>query len=917
MLSLQVLFSCRKDLLLENDAEEIGQIDESNLEGLVLKLEPSGMDLSTRTFGRNTDSLRRGDFDGAFNENKLGSVDVFFFRSGADYDTKSIFNRKVSVSANGYVQMPVSAGDVFTIFGSNNVGAEALVFVVVNYNGKTGIDHNNHYTVNELRNLSLAVATWKTNLPKNNPNFVMISDNNDKDNPSVLVPIKLTAPNSSTPASGTVRLKRVAAKVTFRLTVADSIKVVNVIRDQSGNVIDRKLETWKPDVRAMTAYLQYAFKVGTLGGDPQTPPAVVPLTTVPDDHPTLFVYNERKLAVKPGETISRTRVPVTGLTDGLTDDDPPQPVYGDPVTKEFPVYQVVSDASGTAGPFYTYPVTWDPGVAGEPFIKLIIPWNNGSRSKKYYYKIPFKSAPLESNHWYEITLDVQILGGEDTNPVPLEATYKVVDWVPGASTSAAVNDARYLSVPKTEWIMYNTNELTIPITSSHDVEIVGYKVKSKGTAKDNAFAEKDKYDDNRNPLSDTWIGGDPRIYNPFTNTLTSTSEINATKPNYKANTSGDPYPSNFDATDWFPEITRDHIVFRHALNNDTNSKGTDGKANYDVAPYYIRIRVQHKDDPTYYKDIIIEQRPAIVIEAQKNSYPYNDYKGYAWVNNSSVYREYTGNNSSYRHYYRESYGYYYDDYYYDYYLGGDPQNRNATMNNTNWNMYLIETSVLPTTGALKDYMLSDPRSSSVDNLNSDLPSVWSANAPFVEGGSHSLTNYYPVNKSSVANDYISPKYRIASSYGACRPLLYEDAFRRCASYQEDGYPAGRWRVPTKAELMYMAQLTADGMIPRLLGSDNTNPAYSYYWCNGGYVKITNGSTIPPEFQPNTSVSTPIQHPDYYNIDGSESGIKNVRCVYDEWFWENTSHARLSTANKNTFTWGDQTRESVVRTKAAE
>ena len=132
-------------------------------------------------------------------------------------------------------------------------------------------------------------------------------------------------------------------------------------------------------------------------------------------------------------------------------------------------------------------------------------------------------------------------------------------------------------------------------------------------------------------------------------------------------------------------------------------------------------------------------------------------------------------------------------------------------------------------------------------------------------------------------------------------MSYENAVRRCASYQEDGYPAGRWRLPTVAECQYIAQLNTDKKIPRLLGQDSLYDSYynytptTDYWCNSGYVTVYNGnSTTPPV--PNAG----------------KTGNRYVRCVYDEWYWENTTFDRVT---KNQFTWGDQAREDVVRTKA--
>lgn len=862
-----LLASCTHDLVPEFEQEE----------GFVLSLMPSGIDIQTKTTP-NSDPTRPGNWDGlGFHENDLGSqVDLFFFRNGAGFDTPSVYNVKAGVNQRGVVSLPVSPALITTIFGSNIQGSKAKVMVVANYNGDDeghGIDHTQHYTVNQLRALNLATADFKTVFPQEK--FVMISDNEDSENPSPLVTITLTNPTSATPVNDVVMMKRIAAKVTFRLTVADEITVVNVQRDQSGAVTGRTLETWTPQTASITAYMQYAFKTATLGGSPQTPPHTVPLGSVPDNLPSIFAYDARPM-VATTDQINRTRKPVIGLNEEV---DPPQPIYGDEVTSPFTVYEVTSDKTATpptAGPFYTYPVTWTPGAAGEPFIKLIIPWKNANNIKYYYYKVPFKKAPLESNHWYEMTIDVQILGGEDTNPVPLEANYKVVDWVPGPEAVASIESARYLSVPKTEWIMYNTDELTIPITSSHDVQIVGYQVKSGGTAKGNAFAEKDRYDDNRDPLSDTWIGTDPQIYNPFTDTrfaidnTTTVGTIYAASINFnQSGMNGAPYPNVITtAATWFAEaeVTRDHIILRHTLNNNMSTNG------YDIAPYYVKIRIQHKDEPTnYYKDILIEQRPAIMIDAQFNSGG-TDSKGYVYVNDGVGNGTYGTNGSS-----------------------------NASGNNTNDYMYIITTTVLPTTGSLANYILGDPRSLTGNNLNTvngNTANNWSADRRYV-GRTGNQTrrlsaNYYPSIMDETGDNIIAPKLRIASSHGKTTDLTYANAIRRCASYQEDGYPAGRWRVPTYAEIMYMAQLNTDRKIPRLLGTYN-NGSTTDYWCNSGYVTVSNGN----------STADPV-----YN--SGKSGEKYVRCVYDEWYWENTEFDRVT---KDQFTWGDQAREDVVRTKA--
>ena len=212
-------------------------------------------------------------------------------------------------------------------------------------------------------------------------------------------------------------------------------------------------------------------------------------------------------------------------------------------------------------------------------------------------------------------------------------------------------------------------------------------------------------------------------------------------------------------------------------------------------------------------------------------------------------------------------------------------NGTSTGNNTNFNIFTVSTSVLP---ANSDYMLGDPRLTTIDNLNSwptrnSAVSNWSATVQ-----NRKLSYYYPVDNSSTADNIIAPSFKVASSHGATGTLSYANAFRRCASYQENGYPAGRWRLPTIAEISYITKLNADGKIVRLFGS-STNGETTDYWCNSGYVTVYDGTDA-------ASKQAPVPHP------GVTSGNKYVRCVYDEWYWGSEKISSLTT-----FTWGDEAR----------
>ena len=113
----------------------------------------------------------------------------------------------------------------------------------------------------------------------------------------------------------------------------------------------------------------------------------------------------------------------------------------------------------------------------------------------------------------------------------------------------------------------------------------------------------------------------------------------------------------------------------------------------------------------------------------------------------------------------------------------------------------------------------------------------------------------------------SPGFKIASSYGMVvnrsedgnySGITYENAVKRCASYQENGYPAGRWRVPTEAEMEFVIYLSDYGKVPSLFQG-------SYYASSGRYLNYENGT-----------------YQGYANAT-SQYGYR-VRCVYDTWFW---------------------------------
>jgi hypothetical protein len=128
------------------------------------------------------------------------------------------------------------------------------------------------------------------------------------------------------------------------------------------------------------------------------------------------------------------------------------------------------------------------------------------------------------------------------------------------------------------------------------------------------------------------------------------------------------------------------------------------------------------------------------------------------------------------------------------------------------------------------------------------------------------------------DDIIAPLFKIQSTYGAAVWEAYFDvAQKRCATYQEAGYPAGRWRLPTLAEIAFIVKLQNENVIEDMFNKNSTG-----YWTSSG------GKIVADETMTYTSK---------YGGYGDTSSKCYVRCVYDLWYWQdgdNDAHQTLPT-----------------------
>ena len=483
-------------------------------------------------------------------------------------------------------------------------------------------------------------------------------------------------------------------------------------------------------------------------------------------------------------------------------------------------------------PFYSYPCQWefDSDEALVVYVKL--PWgcteNGTTQYKDCYYKVYPNTMQLDRNTWYNLDMHIDVLGSftETEAPVVIENfKYKVIDWKNGFTDWTAGLDintellsAHYLVVEQNHYVVNNKNTFEIPFITSHECIIRDYNGNTDGNTNNDFKVTKKIFIKNNKPVNE-----DQDITDQARNGNWITIEGNTIKLN-------------------------------HTLNNDFIKT-----TNYDYTPYEFTFYICHKNNPDKFQEkITIIQKPALSVTAHLNSYDKQgqDYCGYVFVNGNSPRRNSntgSGNGDL-------------PDY-------GGVQGRNASGNNSNPYMYTIEVSVLPNGS---NFIIGDPR------VKYEIGTHIAAQenfyqAPQVNGGTNRrLTNYYGTSKDESIKNMIAPKFRVCSAHGWCsgRLVSYDDAFNRAASYQEDGYPAGRWRVPTNAEIWFVHKLYTDNFIPPLFYG-----TYAY-WSSTGKV---NGN----------------------NISDDKSSTSPLRCVYDDWYWENSGTFRLPEGNRNTFTWGDE------------
>ena len=453
--------------------------------------------------------------------------------------------------------------------------------------------------------------------------------------------------------------------------------------------------------------------------------------------------------------------------------------------------------------YYTYPVNLEEGDDNQPFLKLVLPWygykvfGEGAnahevlyKQKEVYYKIVL---PRESVSEPNKIYQYKVhvnIIGSDMEVKLIGEEYKILDWTTKTPVSSNVATGRYIS-------------LDIP-KLEYDMYVNFFDIN---------FVSSGKVIANVDEIYQMDLGGSAPtpVYFMQDNEVVADQAL-MTKKGITAQ----------QIKNWvtIPENTS-ILRINHTVNNNLMN-GTSVNGAFDMSPYVFVVTLHLEDaSDAYDRTVTITQYPSMYVTSVQSN-------GSVYVNGATF---------NPRNYSTDSQGIQATAVYNDSnnQIGSVASKATALITNKNNNGYnmIIHPTILDESLNL---ILGDSRvaqGGTLANING-------------------LTQYNPT-RTDVTN-IVSPGFMIASSDGKTSPMSFDLAKERYASYQENGYPAGRWRLPTPGEIEFLVKLSNNGFIPSLFEGD-------YWAANQRYYTSTSGS---------------------WSTNGS--GNHYTRCIYDTWFW---------------------------------
>ena len=721
----------------------------------------------------------------------------------------------------------------------NKTGSAAIPFYVDESIIETIFPSSNECDVFVIANLTsgtFAKGQTGTDVPTLSKTVLTLGDNRDAiDKPFIMQGLDIATKGDNNNASGTIPLHRAAAKVTITVNIPEQI----VIEYEDADDITM-VPVLKDDKNAVP------FKTAFHNG--------VKKTYLRDDYSSQLVAADAHHVGKQNY-IAAGEVPAVG-------DTPKKYTF----TCEIP--------------FYTYARAWEKGAEDAAYLTFEMPWTNVSDpenpvTQTYYYQILVNGGKrcFEPNNWYDLTVNVGVIGSTvETEPVTIQdLTYYVLDWTtePDPEHEAGgdryedvnITDYTYLIVPEPRLIINNASTGVIHFDASHNIDI-----------KMNTETKKEEFFNTDVTFSSYYINcGVGKTERP------KVVSMGVDKDDFTIDNNKNTLTYNFD----IPSNVYSPIYVYATIWLEL-----DGKEGMSEA------------ESEFSEDIVIVQYPPMyIIPDESNVY--------------SVYVNEKQTNSST-----------------DYTIGSHNLGRDPGHSETNWDgnpsfMLSITVSSFKASNTFKahdgnyyPYIIGDPRSrvSDIelddDNNPTNISSNWvTANAVKYDANGNivrdangdvqyetrSLQYYYPTETEGNAFQIVAPKFRMVSFFSSgWGNITSKGADMRCATYQEDGYPAGRWRLPTEAEIMFVVDLQKAGVITDV------------FYGSSQYFSAT---------EVDNTHRYKISYPRNGTPSWSSATTGSVRCVYDEWYWGDEREAKINPNwngshttkgdNEYLFTWGDK------------
>ena len=499
-------------------------------------------------------------------------------------------------------------------------------------------------------------------------------------------------------------------------------------------------------------------------------------------------------------------------------------------------------------PFYSYPFSWKETDTHVPTFIIAVPWsklNPGTGSDTYgtpeitYYQVHpnMLTGQLQSNYFYRMYMKIETVGSTD-NTTPVDITpsgYRIQPWgeVKVNTKKDVTGDLyryTYLVVDPTSVVLNNTSSTTLRYSSSSaltsdtkitQVEYNSYETPGQVTHHTLTADDLAKLTTNRYELDYTSTPGQIR----FTHNVDDGTYAAKTITIQVANDDGltelvtiTQYPAiymhTFDGDNAFVDGYFSHVKSPAESIGDAISNWYS--SGYYNSVNYGNIRTSGGSYYTYYQNtqnVTVPYGSMVKALAQTSG---------GIVNNSITEITVTSFNSNNGFYEANGTKYYYQI--------GDPRT-NANYSSSDLQPYLTKQEYDNYYGV---YWLT---------LTS-----WGDNAAKIKKASNTKT-------------IIAPQFFVSSGWNSSTSVTFANAQKRAATYQEAGYSAGRWRLPTEAEIMFITARQREGVIPVLFAMDSS----SNYWASSGRL-YRNGQ--------------------FYDASSNAQGY--MRFVYDTWYWGATA-----------------------------